>query len=114
MVRLFAIALLIYGIGRLELAASILAYNENVVGPSLFFSLSSSIVPILISIMLWHFPLTVAKKILPPSSEAPTNISPHAFLTVIVIGIGIYTLYYAIVDSVFWLTLNNCSKKVST
>ena len=107
MVRLFAIALFIYGIGRLELAATFQGYGEDSYSPSFFFSLSSSIIPILISIVLWFFPLTVARKILPSTDETKSDVSPHSLLTVIVLGIGIYMLYFAILDGVFWLMFAN-------
>jgi hypothetical protein len=49
--------------------------------------------------------LTVAKKVLPIVDESKTDISTHAVLTVFILAIGIYTFYYAIIDSIYWITL---------
>ncbi len=102
-VRLFSIALFIYGVGKLEFVVNF-TYDERRIGPSLLYSISSSILPVLISIILWFFPLTVAGKILPTTSNSPTSINPHSFLTVLILAIGTYTFYYAVVDSLFWIT----------
>ena len=107
MIRLFAIALFIYGVGRLEFVISYTTYSEASPGPGMLFSLSSSVLPVLISVILWFFPLTFAKKILPMTEGSESSISPHSLLTVLVLSIGLYTLYYAIVDSMFWITYAN-------
>jgi len=94
-VRLFSIALFIYGVGKLEFLVNF-TYDERVLGPSLLYSISSSILPVLISIILWFFPLTVAGKILPTTDNSPNSINPHSFLTVLILAIGTYTFYYAV------------------
>jgi len=104
-VRLFAIALFIFGVGRLEYVFNFSSYTETYIGPSIVFSLLSSVLPILISLVIWFFPLTVAKKVLPPTIEKIEPISSLSALTVFVIAIGTFSLYNAISDSVYWITI---------
>lgn len=107
MIRLFAMTLFIYGVGRLEFVVNFALYFDNSLDPSVVFSLLSSIIPMLIAIMLWFFPLTVARKVLPTTKDDVNKISPHAILTVLILAVGVYTFYYAIVDSIYWITVIN-------
>ena len=107
MIRLFAIALLIYGVGRMEYIVNLATYSNSNLGPSTFFAITSSILPILISIILWFFPITVAGKILPFTEDKEIVTNSHTILTTLVLAIGVYTFYNAIVDSMFWVTYAN-------
>ncbi len=105
MVRLFAIALFVYSVGRLEFIANYASYSENSLGPSIVFSLLSSVLPMLIAFILWFFPLTVARKILPTTEDESNTTNAQSLLTIAVLVIGVYTFYYAIIDSIYWLTI---------
>jgi len=103
-VRLFAIMLFIYGLDQLlpifELIASGTINGMNV---SPFFAIAASIIPILFSLVLWVFPLSVSNSILKPEMDREVvPLSQGSWLVIILIGIGLNTLYYAIVDSMFW------------
>jgi hypothetical protein len=105
MVRLFSIALFVYGVGKLGYVMTFASNYEGYVGPSTVFSLLSSTLPILISIIIWFFPLTVARSVLPIVDETETTINTLSVLTVFILAIGLYTFYYAIIDGVYWITL---------
>lgn len=102
-VRLFAIALFVYGIGRLEVVVSY-SNSASTIQPSIIFSMLSACLPIFISILIWFFPMMIARKILPDPEETLQPISSTSLLTVFVLAIGVYTFYYALVDAIFWLT----------
>ena len=107
MVRLFAIALFVYGVSRLEYVINFSSYSDSYVDQSIIFSIVSSVLPMVISIIIWFFPLLVAQKILPSSDDSKVEIDAHSLLTVFVLAIGLYAIYYAIADSLYWLTLAN-------
>tara|TARA_B110000211_G_C14053421_1_gene542216 strand:+ start:1701 stop:1979 length:279 start_codon:yes stop_codon:yes gene_type:complete len=69
-VRLFAIMLFIYGIGQLLPIFELIAtgtINEMIVSP--FFAIAASIIPILLSVVLWVLPLSVSSAILKPEMD---------------------------------------------
>jgi len=98
-VRLFAIALFIFGIGKMEFLLNFSFYAGNTPRPSVLFSALLSILPILISIVIWFFPLTVARKILPPTEEPFEPISSSSVLTVLILAIGTFSLYNELVTA---------------
>ena len=69
-VRLFAIALFVFGVGKIELLINFSFYAGSTPNPSALFSALITVLPILISIIIWFFPMTVANKILPPKNPA--------------------------------------------
>lgn len=104
-IRLFAIALFIYGVGKAEILLDFSSHSEYEVRPSTAFSVVKSILPIFISIILWLFPITIARKVLPPTNEQVEAISPSSMLTVFLIALGVYSLYYVLSDFAYWITL---------
>jgi hypothetical protein len=111
-VRLFAIALALYGLRSLTGMA--MYYNQVVASESayLFAGLALSIFGA--AILLWIFPLTVARKIIPrsnPDSEAG-NWSYEGILTCGFIILGIFFLYHAISDSTYWFYIWKLSESL--
>ncbi|MCW8880466.1 MAG: hypothetical protein OQK04_20315 [Kangiellaceae bacterium] len=104
-VRLFAIILFLFGVEKLQPVFEFGIYADSMVGPSLVFSLISALAPILVAMFIWLFPLSVAKKLLPPTNEQVKAISSQSTLTVLILAIGVYTFYYAVVNSIYWITL---------
>lgn len=104
-VRLFAIMLFIYGLRQFLPMVEIIASGTiNGMAVSPFFAIATSSIPILFSIVLWFFPLSVSSSILKPEMDRDVvPLTQGSWLVVILIGIGLYTLYYAISDSMFWL-----------
>lgn len=112
-VRLFAIALFIYGLRQLlpiiELVISG-SINGMVVSP--FFAVVVALIPIVFSIVLWTFPLSLSRSILKTDMDREVApLSQDNWLVVILIGIGIYTLYYGLVDSIYWIYVLHISSE---
>jgi hypothetical protein len=114
-VRLFAIMLFIYGLRQLLPMFELIASGTiNGMAVSPFFAIASSIIPILFSVVLWIFPLSVSNSILKPEMDRDVvPLSQGSWLVIMLIGIGLYTLYYAIVDSMFWLYFLHMSSQSS-
>lgn len=104
-VRLFSIMVFMAGLRQLSpLLELIISGNINGMEVSYFFAILMAMVPILFSIALWLFPVSVSALILKP--ELDQNVVPlsqGSWLVVILIGLGLYTLYYAVSDSMSWL-----------
>jgi hypothetical protein len=102
-VRLFAIALALYSFSNLPGMAIFYDQMKMPEATYLFAGLTLSI--FIIAILLWTFPLTVARKILPKSSSNSKigDWSYEGILTCGFIILGIYFLYHAISDSMYWL-----------
>ena len=84
--------------------------NGMVVSP--FFAVVSAFIPILFSVVLWTFPLSISNSIL--KSDMDREVAPMSqgsWLVVILIGIGIYTLYYGLVDSIYWIYVLHISSQ---
>ena len=112
-VRLFAIALFIYGLRQLlpiiELVISG-SINGMVVSP--FFAVVIALIPIVFSIVLWTFPLSLSRSILKTDMDREVApLSQDNWLVVILIGIGLYTLYYGLVDSTYWIYVLHISSE---
>jgi len=112
-VRLFAIALFIYGLRQLlpiiELVISG-SINGMVVSP--FFAVVIALIPIVFSIVLWTFPLSLSRSILKTDMDREVApLSQDNWLVVILIGIGLYTLYYGLVDSIYWIYILHISSE---
>ena len=104
-VKLFSIALALFAIRQsaLFIEAMITGSISNMpVSP--YYMAATSIVPLFIAVILWCFPICISKSIL--SSELDKEVKPihlQTFLAIIISSIGIYTCFYAIVDTVYWL-----------
>lgn len=109
-VRLFAICLMVYGV--FNVAALITSfYYSSEFGRFSMRSLPLLLVivalPMLISILLWFFPLTVAHKLLGNEERVFEPISPVNILTILIASIGLFFLYLSLMDSVYWFTSYN-------
>lgn len=110
-VRLFALMLFIYGLRQMfPVLELILLGTVNGMEVSPFFVIVASIIPISFSIVLWLFPLSVSASILKPEMDLDVlPLSQRDCLVVLLIGLGLYTLYLSISDSIFWLYLLHMS-----
>jgi hypothetical protein len=106
-VRLFSIGLFLYSLQQSSLIVEVLLEGSiNGAAISIFFILATSVIPMIIAILLWLFPLLVSKAIIKSEFDKRVElISIHKLLTVFVLVIGLYCFYYAITDSVYWATL---------
>lgn len=81
-------------------------------GVSLGFAIASCILPIVVAIVLWNFPMMIANAILKPEIDQPLEpIDARSMLTGLVLAIALYSLYYAAIDSIYWATLWQMSER---
>lgn len=104
-VRLFSIMLFITGLRQLmPLIELMISGTVSGMAVSYFFAVAMSLIPILFSLFLWFFPISISASIIKQDMEKEiVPLSQVSWLVVILIGIGLYTLYYAISDSLSWL-----------
>lgn len=115
-IRLFSIVLFIYSIRQSSLLIEI-ALNGTINGmvASTVFVAATTIGPLLIAILLWFFPFSVAKAILKPEIDLPVEpMAPASMLAVFIATIGVFAFYYASVDALYWLTIWNLSSQVNS
>lgn len=103
--RLFAV----YVVLNLMLQAAVSApmlFSEGWSSLGIFFALLCLLV-LLVCVLLWIFPLTVARKLLPvmtePRSEQSVDASIALSLGLTLIGVWVFA--YALIDSVYWVAL---------
>jgi len=112
-VRIFSIVLFLYSLRQSSFLFQYLA--EPIISErraSLLFVSASTLVPFVIAALLWLFPVSVAKSIVKPEIDQKVEpIQPQSALTILVLVIGLFAFYYAVVDSVFWLTLWHMSER---
>ncbi|PWK45370.1 hypothetical protein [Pleionea mediterranea] len=107
-VRLFAIALFAFGVKNATFfLETLFYYSEDAVRSTTLFMALSALAPLIISVVLWFFPMTAASKIMTDKEASVEVLSSVQLLSIIIVGIGFYTLYYALVDAVFWLSFKN-------
>ena len=102
-VRLFAIFLVVY---TLRYATSVVAFSilepPDYIGSSLILLVGFS--PILIAILLWRFPLTVASKLMPKvTAKEKSKVSSETELQVVAFStLGLWVIVSAIPDTFYW------------
>lgn len=105
-VRLFSILLFLYGLRQSSFLIELVSGGLNGLSVSMAFAVSSVVLPLLVAAYLWYFPMMVAKSILKPEIDQPIEpMNAQSILTVLLLGIAAYYLYYAIIDAVYWATL---------
>jgi hypothetical protein len=105
-VRLFSIVLFLYGLEQSSLLIEIIIEGSiNDAPVSVLFGLAIVISPIIVSALLWSFPLSVSEIIIRPEIDKPIEpMNVHSLLTVFILAIGLYYFYFAIVESIYWIT----------
>ena len=105
-VRLFSIVLFLYGLEQLSLLIEIIIEGSiNGAPVSVLFGLAIAISPIIVSVLLWSFPLSISQIIIRPEIDKPTEpMDSHSLLKVFILAIGLYFFYFAVVESIYWIT----------
>ncbi len=107
-VRLFAIASLLYSLEAFGLFFQYyIDENQYNAKPSLVVVLANFIVPLLLAVFMWLSPRTITKKLLGNDIYQPNSIQTESLLSIIIIGIGLFTFYYAFVDTWYWIIFYN-------
>lgn len=102
-VRLFSICLAIYSF-TLFLNAWIFFVNTDVPVISII-SVSFPVSLVIISVLLWHFPISISRKItgLPPHSDnQELSFNGDEFLSICLFSLGVYFFYGLIGEGVYW------------
>ncbi|WP_407353290.1 hypothetical protein [Luteimonas sp. R10] len=102
--RLFAVFLLVTIARSFPSAAALLSQEGH--RPSLALVAIVLIAGVAICAVLWFFPLTIARKLLPVMKEprSETSMSSSAALSVGLTLLGVWVLAYAIPDAIYWMT----------
>ena len=104
--RLLAIVIFIYSLRQLATfigATFYDAYGGMSFSPMFF--LAIAIIPLVVSFLLWVFPTSIAKKVVPPESEITINPEKtFSILVGLILTVGLYTFFYATIDGIYWLT----------
>jgi len=103
-VRLFAIGL---GINVLRSFSLIPVYlNSTSSHADLFLFYGTTIAFALLALMLWKFPLLIARKIASFPPQDHSSLKDDAYIKLLEVGLillGLYLLYFVISDGVYWL-----------
>ena len=104
--RLFAVFLVVTTV---RLTAPLIQPSEffSSTGQLLLFLFALILPALVVAALLWFFPLSVARKLLPVMREPRTAVSP-TFQTALELGltlIGFWVLATAISDSIYWIVL---------
>ena len=103
--RLFAIYLL-FGVIR-QIPGSLLPFAQDGGASWIALHVAVLVLGVIVCALLWFFPLTVARKLLPvmrePRSEQALDSSVAMALGLTLIGV--WVMAYGLVDGVYWLTL---------
>ena len=112
--RLFSIYLLFNIIRNVPGALQLFSQDQGAAWAGLFVLVL--VIGLVVCAFLWFFPLTVARKLLPVMREprSETSIDSSVALSLGLTLIGAWILAYALVDSVYWLTLLIRTKQIDT
>ena len=104
--RLFAIFLVVSTLRTIGLTIQT-ERDLGSVGGLVYFSLPIAIPSILAAVLLWYFPLTIARKLLPVMRDSGPSISvDKGDIAAIAFSVlGIWTLASAISDAAYWVVL---------
>ena len=112
--RLFSIYLLISLIKHVPGAAQLISQDHGA-GLVIFYAVAL-IIGLLVCALLWFFPLTVARKLLPVMHEprSEQSLDSSAAMSVGLTLIGVWVMAYALVDATYWLTLLVRTRQLDT
>ncbi len=102
--RLFAVFLLVTTARSIPSAAALLPQGDY--GPYIALVAVVLLGAIAICALLWFFPLTIARKLLPVMKEPRSEeaMSSSAALSVGLTLLGVWVLAYAVPDAIYWIT----------
>ena len=111
-VRIFSILLFLYGLRQSFFLIGLVTGELSGLTVSIAFALSSVMLPILVAVFLWYFPMKVAKSILKPEIDQPVEpMNAQSWLTVLLLAVATNFLYFAIIDAVHWATVWQMSER---
>lgn len=105
-VRLFSIFLFLHSLRQFGSVLEFVMFGTHGgIDVSMLGPILASIPWLVVAIALWFFPSVIASKIATPIEEKDRHaLSPPVLLSVLLSALAVYFLYYALVDSIYWLT----------
>ncbi len=104
-VRIFSIFLFLYSI---KMLSGFLPFfhsdNFNVMQPNIFLALLGFALPLFLAVVFWMFPKLITKKIY-NDDDGFDELNSMPLLATIIAGSGIFYLYYAFSDSLYWFSV---------
>lgn len=110
LVRLFGLYMLFVAIRALPALATVLSDSQEGA-----VALAASLVATgLFAALLWFFPLTIARKLLPAASESPAGAALDAKTAwaLAISAVGVWLVARALTDAVYWLVFYLRSREV--
>lgn len=112
LVRIFSILLILLALRQSSFLVGLVTGELNGLTVSVVFAISSVVIPILVAVFLWYFPMMVARKIVKSEMDQPIEaMNAQSLLTVLILAIATYYLYFAIIDAVYWAALWQMSER---
>jgi hypothetical protein len=104
--RIFAIVLWLFSLRQFVGVMNYLGTNTNdALAPSVFYLVATVLVPIAVGVLVWLFPLSLARSILPGNPDSSLDSLSRSDLYLAAISVlGLFVLSRAVPDLVFWLT----------
>lgn len=106
-VRLFSIGLFVFAMRYLHFAVELFQLDD--VQRLQFFliqTVPNFVVPVCIGVILWRFPILVAKSIVKPEIEQEIEaVSRQGIGSIVIAAGGLFVFFYAIIDAVYYLAL---------
>jgi hypothetical protein len=107
--RLLSIILFIYSLRQVATFFAVAftdTYGGMPASPAFFLAMAA--IPLAVAALLWVFPTTISKKVVPPESDV--SVVPEksfSILVALVLTVGLYTFFYASVDAIYWVTYSH-------
>ncbi|CAH0533341.1 hypothetical protein VST7929_01207 [Vibrio stylophorae] len=104
LVRLFAMALAYHALDRLTLM--MLMGFDNINYHNVWNMFVYPLIPIVIALLLWFFPLTVSQFLVREDFDHQVELmSVGTILMVLLLAVGIFLLYHAIMNALYWVVV---------
>ena len=114
--RVFAIALFLFALNQFVTVALLASsISEDIPRGVIFLGIATVVVPVVVAILIWRFPLTVAKTIVPtPSNQSLDALDKNDLFVGATIILGLYVLAFGLVDLIYWITRFKIISDVNT
>ena len=111
-VKLFAIFLFVYSLQKLVNVLPWFSPDVTISWIAITYAVCYGLALVLICLVLWFFPLTVAKELIPFESGQPTTLSQDSILSIAFVILGLWVLSTAIPDMVYWSIVISQSREM--
>lgn len=113
LLRCTSIMLLIYGIGKISLIPQLMTYEASILTAAI--SVLIFMFPFVFSALLWFFPITLSKILIP--QECDLDVEPISYISlssIFISAIGLYLFTRALPDGLYWLAVFTIGSEISS